>query len=164
MIRDRYAMLFSLGIVILTTGAAYAYSQLGATPKRTMLVLPPSTGEAVRVGVDRAIAPSAEDYRRFAAEDAAWRRKNARLLTTDEYRARGDWRTPERQALDDRVFALTKRGENAKAIAELERWVASHPRDTEALLDLARLTNQIGRNDESIRWYREVLALKERAR
>ena len=164
MIRDRYAMLFSLGIVVLTTGAAYAYSHLGATPRRTMLILPPSSGAPVKVGVDRAIAPSAEDYRRFAADDAAWRRRNARLLTAEEYRARGDWRTPERQALDDRVFALTRRGENAKAIAELERWVASHPRDTEALLDLARLTNQIGRNDESIRWYREVLALKERAR
>ena len=164
MIRDRYAMLFSLGIVLLTTGAAYAYSHLGATPKRAMLVLPPSSGEPVRIGADRSIAPSAEDYRRFAAEDAAWRRTNARLLSADEYRARGDWRTPERQALDDRVFALTKRGETAKAIAELERWVASHPRDGEALLDLARLTNQIGRNDESIRWYREVLALKERAR
>ena len=129
-----------------------------------MLVLPPSSGEPVRSGADRTIAPSAEDYRRFAAEDAAWRRKNARLLSADEYRARGDWRTPERQALDDRVFALWKRGETGKAIAELERWVASHPRDSEALLDLARLTNQIGRNDESIRWYREVLALKERAR
>lgn len=164
MIRDRYAMLFSLGIVILTAGAAYAYNQLGATPTRTMLVLPPSSGEPVQVGVDRAIVPSAEDYRRFAADDAAWRRKNARLLTADEYRARGDWRTPERQALDDRVFALTKRGENAKAIAELERWVARYPRDSEALLDLARLTNQVGRNDESLRWYREVLALKERAR
>ena len=164
MIRDRYAMLFSLAIVILTAGAAYAYSQLGATPTRTMLVLPPSSGEPVQVGVDRAIVPSLEDYRRFAAQDAAWRRKNARLLTADEYRARGDWRTPERQALDDRVFALTKRGENAKAISELERWVANHPLDSEALLDLARLTNQVGRNDESIRWYREVLALKERAR
>ncbi len=164
MMRDRYAMLFSLGIVILTTGAAYAYSQLGATPSRAMLVLPPSSGEPVRVGVDRSITPSPSDYRQFAAEDAAWRRKNARLLTVAEYRARGDWRTPERQALDDRVFALTKRGENAKAIAELERWVATHPRDGEALLDLARLTNQVGRNDESIRWYREVLALKERGR
>ena len=164
MIRDRYAMLFSLGIVILSTGAAYAYSHLGATPTRSMLVLPPSSGEPVKVDVDRAIVPSLEDYRRFAADDAAWRRRNARLLTADEYRARGDWRTPERQALDDRVFALTRRGENAKAIAELERWVAKHPRDTEALLDLARLTNQVGRNDESIRWYREVLALKERAR
>lgn len=164
MIRDRYAMLFSLGIVVLTTGAAYAYSHLGATPRRTTLILPPSSGAPVKVGVDRAIAPSAEDYRRFAADDAAWRRRNARLLTAEEYRARGDWRTPERQALDDRVFALTKRGENGKAIAELERWVASHPRDTEALLDLARLTNQIGRNDESIRWYREVLAIKDRAR
>ena len=159
MIRDRYAMLFSLGIVVLTTGAAYAYSQLGATPRRTLLVLPPSSGGPVKVGVDRAIAPSADDYRRFAAEDATWRRRNAQLLTAEEYRARGDWRT-----LDDRVFALTTRGENARAIAELERWVASHPRDTEALLDLARLTNQIGRNDESIRWYREVLALQDRAR
>ena len=164
MIRDRYAMLFSLGIVVLTTGAAYAYSQLSATPNRTVLVLPPSSGKPVKVDVDRAIDPSPSDYRRFAAEDAAWRRKNARVLTLDEYRARGDWRTPERQALDDRVFALTRRGENVKAIAELERWVASHPRDTEALLDLARLTNQIGRNDESIRWYREVLALQEHAR
>ena len=164
MIRDRYAMLFSLGIVILTSGAAYAYSQLGATPTRAPLVLPPLSGKPVKVDADRAIAPSSSDYRQFAADDAAWRRKNARLLTVDEYRARGDWRTPERQALDDRVFALTKRGENAKAIAELERWVASHPRDGEALLDLARLTNQVGRNDESLRWYREVLALKERAR
>lgn len=164
MIRDRYAMLFSLGIVILTSGAAYAYSQLGAKPERVPLVLPPSSGGPVKVGVDRAIDPSASDYRRFADEDAAWRRRNARLLSVDEYRARGDWRTPERQALDDRVFALTKRGENAKAIAELERWVASHPRDTEALLDLARLTNQVGRNDESVRWYREVLAVKERER
>lgn len=164
MIRDRYAMLFSLGIVVLTTGAAYAYSQLGATPTRAMLVLPPPSGEPVRVGVARDIQPSGADYRQFADEDAAWRRKNARLLSLDEYRARGDWRTPERQALDDRVFALTRRGENAKAIAELERWVAAHPRDSEALLDLARLTNQVGRNDESIRWYREVLALKERAR
>ena len=164
MIRDRYAILFSFGIVILTTGAAYAYSQLGATPTRARLVLPPSSGKPVKSGVDRAIAPSPSDYRRFADEDAAWRPKNARLLSADEYRARGDWRTPERQALDDRVFALTKRGENAKAIVELERWVANHPRDGEALLDLARLTNQVGRNDESMRWYREVLALKERGR
>ena len=164
MIRDRYAMLFSLGIVVLTTGAAYAYSQLGATPTRMMLVLPAPSGAPVRVGVARDIQPSATDYRQFAAEDAAWRRQNARLLSVDEYRARGDWRTPERQALDDRVFALTRRGENAKAIAELERWVAAHPRDSEALLDLARLTNQVGRNDESIRWYREVLALKEHGR
>lgn len=164
MIRDRYAMVFSLGIVVLTAGAAYAYSQLGATPVRATLVLPPSSGEPVKVGVDRAIDPSPSDYRRFAAGDAAWRRKNARLLSVEEYRARGDWRTPERQALDDRVFALTRRGENAKAIGELERWVAAHPRDSEALLDLARLTNQVGRKDESIRWYREVLALKERAR
>lgn len=164
MIRDRYAMLFSFGIVILTTGAAYAYSQLGATPTRALLVLPPSSGKPVQSGVDTAIAPSSADYRKFADEDAAWRRKNARLLSADEYRARGDWRTPERQALDDRVFALTKRGENARAIAELERWVATHPRDGEALLDLARLTNQVGRNDESMRWYREVLALKERER
>jgi tetratricopeptide (TPR) repeat protein len=164
MIRDRYAMLFSLGIVVLTTGAAYAYSQLGAAPTRTLLVLPPSSGRPVKVGADHSIAPTANDYQRFAADDAAWRRHNARLLSLEEYRARGDWRTPERQALDDRVFALTRRGENAKAIAELERWVAAHPRDGEALLDLARLTNQVGRNDESLRWYREVLALKDLGR
>ena len=133
-------------------------------PKRAPLVLPPSSGEPVRVGVDRSIAPSAADYRQFAAADAAWRRQNARLLTLEQYRARGDYRTPERQALDDRVFALTKRGENAKAIQELERWVAKHPRDAEAILALARLTNQVGRNDESVRWYREVLAIRERDR
>ena len=164
MIRDRYVMLFSLGIVVLTTGAAYAYSQLGAPPSVPALVLPPSSGTPVKVGVDREILPSPEDYRRFAAEDAAWRRKHAQLLSAEQYRARGDWRTPERQALDDRVFALTRRGENTKAITELERWVATHPRDTEALLDLARLTNQIGRNEESMRWYREVLTLRERGR
>ena len=164
MIRDRYAALFSIGIVILTTGAAYAYSHLGVTPRRAPLVLPPSSGEPVRVGVNRSIAPTAADYRQLAAADAAWRRQNARLLTLEQYRARGDYRTPERQALDDRVFALTRRGENVKAIQELERWVAKHPRDAEAILALARLTNQVGRNDESARWYREVLAIKERER
>jgi tetratricopeptide (TPR) repeat protein len=164
MIRDRYAALFSIGIVILTTGAAYAYSQLGVTPRRAPLVLPPSSGEPVRVGIDRSITPTAADYRQFASADAAWRRQNARILTLEQYRERGDYRTPERQALDDRVFALTKRGENAKAIQELERWVATHPRDAEAILALARLTNQVGRNEESVRWYREVLAIKERER
>ena len=164
MIRDRYAALFSIGIVILTTGAAYAYSQLGATPRRAPLVLPPSSGEPVRVGIDRSIAPTTADYRQFADADATWRRQNARLLTVEQYRARGDYRTPERQALDDRVFGLTRRGENTKAIQELERWVAKHPRDAEAILELARLTNQVGRNEESVKWYREVLAIKERER
>lgn len=164
MIRDRYAVLFSAGIILLTTGAAYAYSQLGATPKATLLALPPVSGVPVKSTADRAIAPSAADYRAFASEDAAWRARHAKLLSVDEYRARGEWRTPERQALDDRVFALRKRGEHAKAVAELERWVQRHPRDVDAMLDLARLTNQLGRNAESLRWYREVLALQERAR
>ena len=115
-----------------------------------MLVLPPSSGEPIRVSVDRTIAPSPEDYRRFAAEDAAWRRKNARLLTTDEYRARGDWRTPERQALDDRVFALTKRGEHAKG-RRVERWSRGSARHD---LPIPRLTTN-GRTT-ILRWYREV--------
>jgi tetratricopeptide (TPR) repeat protein len=164
MIRDRYAVLFSAGIIVLTAGAAYAYNQLGATPPATLLVLPPVSGTPVKSEIDRTIAPSAADYRAFASDDAAWRRQHARLLSLEQYRARGDWRTPERQALDDRVFALRKRGEYAKAVQELERWVTRHPRDSDVILELARLTNELGRNDESLRWYREVLALKERAR
>ncbi|MBC8028233.1 MAG: tetratricopeptide repeat protein, partial [Steroidobacteraceae bacterium] len=64
-----------------------------------------------------------------------------------------------REALDDRVFAMMKRGNQAGAVRELERWVAKHPRDRAALLSLARLLRESGRTDASVARYRQLLSL-----
>ncbi|MGH7476813.1 MAG: hypothetical protein ACRELD_11025 [Longimicrobiales bacterium] len=105
---------------------------------------------------------SAADYEPFAAEDRDWRERNAPSYTFAELRARGDGRRSPRQALEDRVFRYTQRGERGRAIAELERWVAAHPGDRAALLSLARLLNEAGRTQGAVARYRQLLALEER--
>ena len=86
--------------------------------------------------------PTRADYERYSESDKAWRERNARQYPLAELRVRGDGRRSERQSLDDRVFALMKRGNQAAAVRELERWVARHPRDRAALLSLARLLRE----------------------
>ena len=65
--------------------------------------------------------------------------------------------------MQDRVFKLTRRGDRAGAITELERWVNAHPRDEDSLLALARLLNETGRTNDAVARYREILALHARA-
>ena len=72
------------------------------------------------------------------------------------------WRPAPRDAVRDSVYALTQRAKLAEAIVVLEGWVTANPRDAELLLELARLLNQVGRTDESLARYRQVLALNER--
>jgi Flp pilus assembly protein TadD len=64
--------------------------------------------------------------------------------------------------MQDRVFNDTRRGDRAGAVAELERWVARHPRDANALVSLARLLNETGRADDAIVRYRQALAVNPR--
>jgi Flp pilus assembly protein TadD len=63
--------------------------------------------------------------------------------------------------MQDRVFTLTRRGDRAGAITELEKWVRGHRRDEQSLLALARLLNEAGRSSDAVARYREILALHE---
>lgn len=164
MSRTGYACFFALAVVTLTIGGIAAFRRLdviqAAQPETaTPLVLPPHSGPVPEPFSP--IAPRAADYAKYEAEDAAWRQRHARQFTVAELRARGDGRRTGRDALQDRVYAHTRRGDQAQAIAELERWVAAHPADEAALLWLARLLNEAGRADEAIARYRQVLAAKQ---
>ncbi|MFL5561891.1 MAG: hypothetical protein ACJ79K_10485 [Gemmatimonadaceae bacterium] len=113
------------------------------------------------------ISPDSATYARFAASDAAWRRKYASDRTlpgqTGQIEASSEgriWRPSPRQVLDDSVFKLYKARRFDDAIAALNRWVDHHPGDRDELLKLARLLNQAGHGDESIARYRQLLALE----
>jgi tetratricopeptide (TPR) repeat protein len=114
----------------------------------------PAPDERSLVGA-RAIAATEADYRRFAAEDAAWRLRNARLP---------DLFALKRRALQDRVYVLTRAGRRPEAIRELERWTARYPRDADAVLWLARLLRDAGRTTESLARYRQALSVSEGTR
>lgn len=109
------------------------------------------------------IQPDSSEYARFAAEDAAWRRRYAdpaKLTAVASSASGAIWRPSARQSLDDRVYALSKAGKLEEAIALLDAWVRSHPRDRDELLKLARLLNQAGHGDASVARYRQLLALE----
>jgi hypothetical protein len=113
------------------------------------------------------INPDSATYARFAASDAAWRRKYASdaTLSADAGRVEASsdgrlWHPSARQALDDSVFTLYKARRFDDAIATLNRWVDHHPGDRDELLKLARLLNEAGHGNESIVRYRQLLALE----
>jgi hypothetical protein len=162
-LRTRYETAFALTTAILAVGALFAFSRLGAISRRAdksprWRVTVGATGrvpnERALVGA-RAIAATDADYREFAREDAAWRRRHARLP---------DLFVLKRRALEERVYVLTRAGRRHEAIVELERWTASHPRDRDAVLWLARLLRDAGRTNESLARYRQVLAMTETRR
>ena len=159
--RFRYPAYFALAVVALTVGTLLAFGRIS----EPFLILSAPDEEAglnaARVMSRPGFAPaSAEDYEQFAEEDQRWRDSIARPFTLAELRARGDGRRTPRQAMQDRVFEHTQRGETAQAIAELERWVAAHPRDEAALHSLARLLATAGRTDASVARYRQLLTLQ----
>lgn len=160
--RERYARFFALAIVLVSGGASYAFSRIGDEPPPPRLphFRDASPEDSALASSVVPIAPPLEAYERFAAEDAAWRKRHARQLSLSEVQARGDWRPRERQALDDRVHALSKRGRHAEAVAVLEQWLDKHPRDEDALLTLARLLSQTNRTDEAAVRYRQLIAMK----
>lgn len=162
-LRTRYETAFALTAVLLAAGALLAFSQLGrpwrsskAEPvwTRTTAVIPPAANERALTGA-RAIAATEADYRRFAAEDAAWRLRHAQLP---------DLFVLKRRAMEERVYALSRSGRRATAIGELERWTSRYPHDREAVLWLARMLREAGRINESLARYRQILVTGERAR
>ena len=158
--RTRYETAFALTAAVLAVGAAFAFSRIGAGARRdsdaavgrgTPSAIGRAPDERSLVGA-RAIAATEGDYRRFAAEDAAWRRRDARLP---------DLFLLKRRALEDRVYVLTRAGRRAEAIRALERWTAQYPRDAGAVLWLARLLRDAGRTTESLARYRQALSASE---
>jgi tetratricopeptide (TPR) repeat protein len=161
----RYALFFALALVGLTAVAVLTFDRISAT---SLAVEPLAAAAPVADTVPPLIvptpaAPSTKDYERFAEADRAWRERHARLYSAAELRARGNGRRTPRESMQDRVFGYTRRGDRARAVAELERWVRQHPRDAQSLLSLARLLNETGRTEEALVRYRQILALKGHA-
>lgn len=157
----KYAFSLALAIIGLTVVALLAFgrissathSDIAAGSVDTLLTVEPPAVDPVDTAAIR---------QRLAAEDRAWRERNARQVTVAELRQRGDGRRTPRQALDDRVFLYTRQGNRGAAITVLEQWVKANPRDEDALLSLARLLKENGRTDASIARYRQLLALHKR--
>ena len=155
----RYAVSFLLTILVLTVGALTTFRQISANGSRADTLVLPADRDDELTPAASVLHPSADDYARFAEADRAWREKNARQFTLAELRARGDGTRSPREAMQDRVYELTRKGNRAAAIRELEQRTRRHSSDRQALLWLARLLNEAGRRDESIARYRQVLAL-----
>ena len=153
----RYALAFLLSAIALTFGTIVSFRQISRNViARDSVALPPADtlGQEVMVSP---IMPTAEDYAKYDSVDRSWRAESARVFTLAELRSRGDGRRTPRETMEDRVYTYTRRGERAKAIAELERWLRSNPRDRDAVLSLARLLNESGRSTEAIARYRQLL-------
>ena len=157
----RYALSLAVAIVGLTVVALLAFGRISSATLSDSVALATDTIVTAEHSAV-AEADSAAIRERLAAEDMAWRERNARPVTVAELRERGDGRRTPRQALDDRVFLYTKQGKRGAAIRELENWVKANPRDEEALLSLARLLKEDGQADASIARYRQLLALQKR--
>ena len=168
--RSRYSAWFAAVLGVLAIVAVYliAGGRSARSSAHTMSSAEAEAGTAGHlvpdIGDPARIRPSPDDYRRFAAADAEWRRRFAPPVTARRFTSAGGetWRAAPRDLVRDSVYVLTQRGNLTQAIAVLEAWVADHPRDAEQLLELARLLNRVGRTDESLARYRQILALGER--
>ena len=160
----RYALAFLLAIVGLTAAAVATFVHISSV---SIVAAAPGAGPVAdtvpRAEVRTPAVPTAADYARYAEADRLWRERNARQYTIAELRARGNGKRTPREAMQDHVFELTRRGDRSGAITELERWVRDHPRDEQSLLSLARLLNEVGRTGDAVSRYREILALHNRA-
>lgn len=155
---SRYTWSFAAAVVVLTLAALASFREISALALGVPADAPLSwPDDGLTSTTHSGVAPT---YAQLAAEDESWRQLNARQYTLAELRVRGDGRRTPRQVMQDRVYAATRRGDRAGAIVELERWVGSHRSDGDALLWLARLLNETGRSKESVRRYRQALALE----
>jgi Flp pilus assembly protein TadD len=154
---SRYSWWFAGVALILTVTALATYREISAmtfTREERVVWIEDST-----MAIDSSTPPP---FASLYIADEAWRLEHARQYSLAELRARGDGRRTARQQMQDRVYAHSRAGNRGSAIRELERWVRSNPRDTDALLWLARLLNDAGRSAESVRRYRQALSVEAR--
>jgi len=163
----RYAISFALSIICLTVGTMLTFDRLsiaGVNVARPDSLAGPTADTLPTPQVATPVNPSVADYARFADADREWREKHARQYTVPELRVIGDGRRTSRDSVQDRVFQYVRSNQRARAIAELERWVAAHPTDGELLLSLARLLSEEGRSGDAVGRYRQILALQGKSR
>jgi Flp pilus assembly protein TadD len=159
----RYALGFLLAALCLTAGAIATFAHISAVSLASAEApsAAPMADTIPMAEVATPVVPTSADFARYAEADRVWRERNAHQYTIAELRARGDGKRTAREAMQDHVYNLTRRGDRAGAITQLEAWVRAHPRDAESLLSLARLLNEVGRTSDAVARYREVLALHE---
>lgn len=163
--RRWYELSFAIVVVLLVVGVVVVADAL-RPPVTTVSPAEYSESEnpAFTTSEEAPIHPTSEAYARFADADAAWRADHAQPVTARTFaatvEAAGEWRPSPRQALRDRVYELVSAGRTPEAIVALEQWVERNPRDAEQLLELARLLNQVGRADDAVARYRQVIALQ----
>jgi Flp pilus assembly protein TadD len=157
---SRYTWAFAGAVLLLTVAALASFREISALSAGPQDAALPWISDTLSTATSPATAIAPPSYAAVAASDESWRQQNARQFSISELRVRGDGRRTARQTMQDRVFAFTRRGDRGSAIAELERWVDSRPRDSDALLWLARLLNESGRSKESIKRYRQALAIE----
>src|SRR5262245_39872291 len=163
----RYAISFALSIICLTVGTMLTFDRLsiaGVNVARPDSLAAPTAHTRPTPQDATPVNPSAADYARFAEADRVWREQHARQYTVPELRVIGDGRRTSRDSVQDRVFQYVRSNQRTRAIAELERWVASHPTDGELLLSLARLLSEEGRSGDAVGRYRQILALQGKSR
>lgn len=161
----RYALVFVLAALGLTACAVATFVHI-STASLASAAAPAASPVADTIPspeVATPVMPTPADLARYADADRRWRERHAHQYTIAELRARGDGKRTPREAMQDRVYDLTRRGDRAGAIAELEHWVAGHRRDAGSLLSLARLLNEAGRTNDAVARYREILALGDHA-
>jgi Flp pilus assembly protein TadD len=156
----RYALAFLLVAACLTAGAVATFAHISTASLISTSATNQLAADTVpSPEVATPVAPTAADYARYAEADRVWRETHARPYSIAELRARGNGKRSPREVMQDHVFNLTRHGDRTGAIRELEQWVGGHPRDRESLLSLARLLNEVGRTNDAVVRYREILAL-----
>ena len=158
----KYTILFLIVAIALTLGALGTFDRIESAARASASTdsppFPPADTLPAPAAVSR-LMPTRANYADFAAADSAWRAEHARPYSIAELRQRGGGGRSARELMQDRVFEYSKHGHRRDAIAELERWVSGHRRDSDALLSLARLLNEDGQVDAAVARYRQILAL-----
>ena len=151
-------------IAVLAGSAAYAIHTLYAAIAHEKPLARVEGDDQFAVIEPAAVRPSRSMYDAFTREDALWRARNApRVDWWSLEEGPYVWHKPPRQAVTDSAYELTQVGRLSDAAEVIDGWLATHPSDTELLLESARLDNSLGRAAATIARYRQLLALEPRA-
>ncbi|HKN64713.1 MAG TPA: tetratricopeptide repeat protein [Gemmatimonadaceae bacterium] len=151
-------------IAVLAGSAVYAIHTLYAAIAHEKPIARVEGDDQFAVIAPAAVRPNRSAYEAFARDDALWRARNApRVDWWSLEEGPYVWHKPPRQAVTDSAFLLTQAGRLSDAADVIDGWLATHPSDTELLLESARIDNSLGRTAATVTRYRQLLALEPRA-